>query len=65
MIRLARLCTYQSGMLLITRGKMHMIKSWVVRYVVLSEGVLHFYESYDEDEDELGTSYGSMVRGVY
>jgi hypothetical protein len=53
--------SHASGPLLITRGRLHVIKSWAVRYVVLSEGVLHFYENYDEDEDELGASHGSMV----
>ena len=49
------------GMMLTTRGKRHVIKSWVLRYVVLSEGLLLFYEDYDEENEEPGTRHGVMV----
>lgn len=49
------------GMMLTTRGKRHVIKSWVLRYVVLSEGMLLLYEDYDEENEEPGTRHGVMV----
>jgi hypothetical protein len=47
------------------RRRFKLSNSWTLRYVVLLDGVLMFFEDYDEEEDEPKNKRGSMVRVLH